>query len=288
MRAIIAARVSTDDQAESGNGINAQLDACRAWAARQGCPVVGPFLDEGISGAAPLDKRPGLLLALAEVGKGDVLLVAKRDRLGRDVVIVATIEAMVRARGGRVISAAGEGTEGDAPADALMRMLIDSFAVYERLVIKARTKAALDAKARRGERTGKVPIGRLLVDDGRRSKAGRPLALIESLAELATIDLIRELRSQGLGPRPIARELTARGIPTKEGGALWAHTTIIRILKRLDAEPTHRTDEGHPCPPAPHARRPASPSPTNSATPSTATGAQPTPSPEKPGSITPA
>src|SRR4051794_6445675 len=106
MRAIIALRVSTDDQADAGNGMNAQLDACRAWAAREGRPVVGPFLDEGVSGAAPLDKRPGLMGALAEVGKGDVLLFAKRDRLGRDPFVIAMIEAAARCAGGRVVSAA--------------------------------------------------------------------------------------------------------------------------------------------------------------------------------------
>ncbi len=230
MRAVAYLRVSTDDQADAGNGLNAQRDACAAAALREGRPLVGPFADEGVSGAAPLDKRPALMLALAEVGRGDVLLVAKRDRLGRDPFLVAMIEAAVKRVGGRVVSAAGEGTDGDGPTDILMRRIVDAFAEYERLVIKARTKAALGAKARRGERTGKVPLGFDLVDDGRRSRDGRPLALVENHAERATLDLIIALAASGLGPRAIARELTARAIPTKSGSTGWAHSTVVRIL----------------------------------------------------------
>lgn len=238
MRAIVYLRVSTDDQADAGNGLNAQRDSCAAVARREGRETAGPFADEGISGAAALDKRPALMQALAEVGKGDILLVAKRDRLGRDPFIVAMIEAAVKRAGGRVVSAAGEGTDGDGPTDVLMRRIVDAFAEYERLVIKARTKAALGAKSRRGERVGAVPLGRDLVDDGRRSKQGLPLGLVDNPTELATLDLIRDLAGRGLGARAIARELTARGIPPKQGGDRWSHTSIVRILARLASEPS--------------------------------------------------
>lgn len=247
MRAVAYLRVSTDDQADAGNGLNAQRDACAAHAARIGAEPVGPFADEGVSGAAPLDKRPALMLALAELGPGDVLLVAKRDRLGRDPFVVAMIEAAARRSGGRVASAAGEGTDGDGPTDVLMRRIVDAFAEYERLVIKARTKAALGAKAKRGERVGTIPLGFDLADDGRRSKEGRPLALVENAAEIRTLALIRELAGSGLGPRAIARELTAQGIPTKAGGRSWSHTTIIRILPRVAAP------DGPSAPPIMHA-----------------------------------
>lgn len=239
-RALVVARVSTDDQAEAGNGVNAQLDSCKAWAAREGLELLGPFLDEGVSGAAPLDKRPGLMAALAELRPGDVLLVAKRDRLGRDPFVIAMIEAAVKRGGGRVVSAAGEGTDGDGPTDVLMRRIVDAFGEYERLVIKARTKAALGAKSRRGERVGTVPYGFALVDDGRRSMADLPLGLVADPAELETLGTIRGLRDAGMGPRGIARELTRRAIPTKGGAVAWSHTTIIRILARLDA-PTPAT-----------------------------------------------
>ena len=51
-----------------------------------------------------------------------MLLVARPDRIGRDVITVAMIERLVAKRGARLISAAGEGTESDDPAGVLMRL----------------------------------------------------------------------------------------------------------------------------------------------------------------------
>jgi DNA invertase Pin-like site-specific DNA recombinase len=232
MKSVFYRRVSTDDQAESKAGLQAQFDACSTYAQREGLEIAGEFSDEGISGAAPLDKRPGLLDALALIGPGDILLVAKRDRLGRDPIITALIEAAVNRQGGRVVSAAGEGTDGDDPTSVLMRRIVDAFSEYERLVIKSRTRAALAAKRKRGQRTGSVPIGSMLVDDGARSKTDRPLALVTNPAEVATMTLIRELKNSGLTLRQIAAELDRREISTKKGGPRWSASTVASILNR--------------------------------------------------------
>ena len=61
----------------------------------------------------------------------------------------------------------GEGTEGDEPTNVLMRRIVDAFAEYERLIIAARTRAALQAKIRRGHRCGKVRFGYDLAADGK-------------------------------------------------------------------------------------------------------------------------
>jgi hypothetical protein len=79
------------------------------------------FVDAGTSGKLGIEDPPVLLEAVAALRRGDVLLVAKRDRIGRDVIAVAMIERLVAKRGARVISAAGEGTESDDPAGLLMR-----------------------------------------------------------------------------------------------------------------------------------------------------------------------
>jgi DNA invertase Pin-like site-specific DNA recombinase len=223
-RAVLYLRVSSDEQAQSGAGLNAQLDACRAHAGRSGWEPAGPFADEGISGAAGLDKRPGLLDAITTLGAGDVLLVAKRDRLGRDPIAVAMIEAAVARQGARVVSAAGEGTDDDGPTSILMRRIVDAFAEYERLVIKARTRAALAAKRARGERTGKVRFGDDLADDGR--------TLTPNEAERELIATIRWMRAEGMSLRAIAAKLTTDGVPTKEGKTRWNHNTVARILGR--------------------------------------------------------
>lgn len=91
MQAVAYLRVSTDEQADSRAGLEAQADSCRRYASGLGAELIGPFADEGVGGASGLDKRPGLLQAIGELQKGDILLVAKRDRLGRDPIVVAMI-----------------------------------------------------------------------------------------------------------------------------------------------------------------------------------------------------
>ena len=229
---IAYSRVSTDEQSESRAGLDAQLDACRAHAVRAGGEMIGPFSDEGVSGAAPLDARPGLIEALALVGPGDVLIVAKRDRLGRDPIITAMIEAAVIRQGGRVVSAAGEGTDDDTPTSILMRRIVDAFAEYERLLIKARTRAALQAKHRRGQRTGGVPLGFALADDGQRSKSGNLVGLVVDPGQVATMRLVRQLRSEGRSLREVAAELDRRGITPQKGAQRWHHASVAKILDR--------------------------------------------------------
>lgn len=224
MRAILYLRVSTDEQAESGLGLEAQAQSCRQFAERQGLPTVGPFADEGVSGAAALDDRPGLMAALGELKRGDALLVAKRDRLARDPIVTAMIEAAAKRKGARVVSAAGEGTESDNPTDVLMRRIVDAFAEYERLLIAGRTRSALQAKIRRGQRCGRVRFGFDLAADGK--------TLVANDVEQHTLALIRDLRDSGWTLRAIAAELTARGAATKEGKARWSYSTVQRILER--------------------------------------------------------
>jgi DNA invertase Pin-like site-specific DNA recombinase len=141
-------RVSTQEQAGSGLGLDAQQTAIQAVARRMGLPLAETFTDAGVSGGLPLEQRPGLLAALDALKKGDVLLVAKRDRLGRDVLNVAMFERLAERKGARIVSAAGEGTDQNDPTSRLMRQIVDSFAEYERAIIRARTRAALAVKRR--------------------------------------------------------------------------------------------------------------------------------------------
>jgi DNA invertase Pin-like site-specific DNA recombinase len=216
-------RVSTNAQAESGAGLDAQEDACTRTAGT----LAAVFRDEGVSGSTGLEKRPALLEAIAALGRGDVLMVAKRDRLGRDPLVVAMIESAVKRKGARIASAAGEGTDSDSPSDVLMRRMVDAFAEYERLIIGARTKAALGAKKARGERTGSVPYGYRLAADGKRIEPDE--------TEQAALRLVRMLRESGTAYRAIARELTGRGYVPR-GGASWHPQTIKNIAEAVHGQ----------------------------------------------------
>ncbi len=219
-RAYAYLRVSTDAQADSGLGLEAQRSAIDTAAARHQLAVVDVFTDAGLSGALELEDRPGLFAAVNALKRGDVLLVAKRDRLGRDVVAVAMLERLVARKGARILSAAGEGTEGTDAASMLQRRILDAFGEYERLIIGQRTKAALKAKRDRGERAGNLPFGYQLGADGQ--------TLDVNTDEQRVIGLLRELRTAGYTLRQIADELNRQGFTTRRGTA-WRHQYVAAL-----------------------------------------------------------
>jgi site-specific DNA recombinase len=206
--AVAYLRVSTDEQ---HLGPEAQRAAIIAWATREGVTIVAWHTDAGVSGAAEIADRPALLTAIADlfVHRAGLFVVAKRDRLARDVMAAAMIERMTTDAGAQVASAAGEGTGGNDPSAVLMRTLVDAFAQYERGVIAARTKAALAVKSARGECVGTAPYGWTADDAG---------VLVVNVAEQAVIARVRALHVSGLSIRAIVAALTAEGVRTRSGG----------------------------------------------------------------------
>jgi site-specific DNA recombinase len=213
-------RVSTDEQAL---GPKAQRTAIERWAAAHGATVVAWHSDLGVSGGTPIDQRPGLLAALDALGVHSAghLVVAKRDRLARDVLIAAMTEQLVRRRGAQITSAGNGAENGDAPEAQLMRSMIDAFAQFERALIRQRTKAALDQKRARGERVGSVPWGYQVASDG--------ITLEPNTAEQETIAEARRLQDDGWSQREITRALNAGGRRSRAGGQL-ALSQVQRML----------------------------------------------------------
>lgn len=223
--AIAYVRVSTAGQAESGAGLAAQRQAIETFAKRHGLTITAWHEDAGVSGAAPVEDRPGLLAALADLRRGDTMIVAKRDRIARDTLTALTIERTVGRRKATIMSADGVGN-GSGAADEFMRSIMDAAAAFERGLIRQRTRAALAAKRRAGERTGEVPFGWSLGEDGR---------LVENAAEQTVLANIKACRDAGMSLRQIAAILTEANIPTKKGGVAWSHNTIASILTRAAA-----------------------------------------------------
>lgn len=224
MAAIGYIRVSTDAQGESGAGLDAQRASIAAFAKKAGLDLVAIHEDAGVSGAAGLEDRPGLIAAVAQLRKGDSLIVAKRCRLGREQMAVLMIEKAVTKRGAVIASADGVGN-GDDPSARFMAAIIDAAAAYERNLIRCRTKAALAAKRSKGERVGQIPFGW-------KDEAGR---LVPVASEQTVLVRIHECRQAGLSLRAIATILNEEGIITRQGGTKWYASTIKSILDRAAA-----------------------------------------------------
>ncbi len=222
----IYCRVSPSDNAEHGVSIRTQEDLCRAFADRQGWPVATVRRDQGVSGGLPLGERPGLQACIEGLAKGDVLLVLRRDRLFRtDPYDAAVIERAIAAKGARVVSTQGEGTASDSPSEIFLRRILDAKGENERLLIRQRTREALANKRAAGERTGQVPYGWRLADDG--------VHLERADEDDAPAELARRLRAEGLSLRKVAAALTAAGHRPKMGGEKWADSSVRRILGEM-------------------------------------------------------
>jgi DNA invertase Pin-like site-specific DNA recombinase len=160
-------RVSTDDQ---GAGLAAQKQAVLAAGVDERHLVV----DEGISGTK--FDRPGLNRIMTEMRRGDVLVCAKLDRLGRSVYGVLGLFKKLEELGVEV-KVLHENIDTTTPAGKLMRNMLLTMAEFERDMISHRTKIALAEIKRTG-------IGK----DGTPKTIGRPQALSEEeRAELQTL-----------------------------------------------------------------------------------------------------
>jgi len=72
-------------------------------------------------------------LAALKEHNASVLLVAKRDRLARDVLVAAMVERLAERTGARVVAADGT-AEGDGPEAVLMRRIVDALVHVDTIV----------------------------------------------------------------------------------------------------------------------------------------------------------
>lgn len=228
MKYVIYLRVSTEEQNKSGLGLDAQRHACMQWIENNGGGQIVEYIDV-VTGTdkkrKELEQRPQLLEALSELEKGDVLIVHKRERMGRDPYVNCMIERIIEKKNAKLISAIGE-MDGDEPHDILMRRIMDAFAEYEALIISTRTKAALARKKAKGERVGHVPYGYRLTETGQ---------IIVCKEEAEILKQMYTYRvNHRLSFREIATRLNNAGYrnrTTKNQEHTWTHGATSRVYQ---------------------------------------------------------
>lgn len=201
-------RVSTEEQADSRAGLEAQRAAILAEAERRGWKLVEVIEDAGYSGKKL--KRPGIQAALdaLQSRRADTLVVAKLDRLSRSLLDFASV--MDRATRERwALVALDLGVDTTSPAGEAMANVLATFAQFERRLIGQRTREALAAKKAQGV------------------KLGRPATVSADV-----VDRAREARNRGHSLRAIAEMLNGEGIPTGQGGRKWYASSVKAILDR--------------------------------------------------------
>ena len=217
--AIAYYRVSTAHQGRSGLGLEAQRDAVQRFAVAEGIAIAAEFTEvETGKGADALDRRPELAAALERARKlKSPVIVAKLDRLSRDVAFIAGLMAH---RVPFVVAELG------VDADPFMLHIYAALAQKERDYISKRTKEALASAKARGVKLGnpRAAEAAVLADAAHRANA-------QQFAE-NVLPIIREIQAAGAKtPRAVAAILNARGVRTARGGA-WFDGTVRNILRR--------------------------------------------------------
>lgn len=218
------ARVSTEEQAENGHGLDVQIARIQAYAQAMGWELAEVITDDGYSGATL--ERPGLQRLLERIQAGEVagVIVAKLDRLSRSLRNLLNVYADYFEATGTGLVSVAEQFDTNTPAGRLFFKLVGSFAEYERDVITERTASGRKAKASKGGYAGGgAPIGY------KAERGSKGLALDEEKA--AAVRRAFELAAQGLSCRRIAEVLNQEGHTTAQG-APFTHVQVSRILQR--------------------------------------------------------
>lgn len=218
MQYITYLRVSTDRQGKSGLGLEAQRKAVADHVAGKG-EIATEYVE--IESGKKSD-RPQLARALAEAKRiGAVLLIAKLDRLARNVAFIANL-----------LEAGVEIAAADMPeANRFLLHVMAAVAEHEAQAISDRTRAALAAAKARGVALGWSMPGRAEEQRHAARKGAERNARKADQHAANVLPVIRQIAARGASLRQIADELNTRGIKTARGG-LWYAATVRNVMAR--------------------------------------------------------
>ena len=207
-------RVSTDRQGASGLGLEAQRNAVQHYA--NAGQLAAEYTE--VESGKKHTNRPQLLAALQECRRRKAtLLIAKLDRLGRNVAFISAL-----------MDSGAEFVCCDNPhANRLMLHMLAAFAEHEAAAISQRTKAALTAAKTRGVKLGN-PKPLAALDLARAVHVARRPAP-------EVLNIMRGLEGQGMSYRAIARELNRLNIRTGRGCEWFGATIKAAIQQREQA-----------------------------------------------------
>ena len=194
-----------------------QRAAIEGYAKRTGFALVCEFTDAAVSGADPIETRPGFSALLDRIEGNGVRTVIVEDasRFARELVTQELgILALIK-RGVRVLTASGDDlTDSSDPSRVMMRQIAGSFAQYEKTRLVAKLRAA---RERRRVATGKC--------EGRKSWAEINPELVRQAKRLRR----RSPKGGQRSLRDVAAELTKLGF-VNERGLEFSASSVASIL----------------------------------------------------------
>jgi site-specific DNA recombinase len=228
-RAILYARMFTDEQARSGYSLAQQLEALREHAAREGYEVLEEVVDPGQSGASL--ERPGMdrVRDLVAAGNVAVVLAQDRDRFAREPAYHYLLKREFEEQGTKIRALNDRGD--DSPEGELTDGILDQLGKFERAKTAERTRRGRLKKAREGKIVaGPVPNYGYRFDT---TKDG--YVVYES--EMSVVRRIcRMVGVDGLSLHAVANALDREGVLTAKGGKHWD----VRVIKNCIVDDVYK------------------------------------------------
>lgn len=220
MNAVIYARYSSFGQREES--IEGQLKICREYAKVNGYAVLEEYVDRAKS--ATSDNRAGFqrMIADAERGLFDAVLVYQFDRFARNRQDSVLYKAKLKSYGVRVVSARESISED--PSGALLEGMLEAMAQF--------FSDDLAQKIKRGQQTnaehcryngGPVPLG-YRVDEAKRFQVDESAALV--------VKMVFDMHANGATVKQIVEELNEAGMRTQKGKP-FAPNSLQKILRNV-------------------------------------------------------
>jgi putative DNA-invertase from lambdoid prophage Rac len=138
-------------------------------------------VEETISGSSAAGQRKGFQRLLDRLERGDVLVVSKLDRLGRDVVDVVTTVSKLAAIGVKVHCLQLGGADLTSAAGRMTMNVLASVAQFERDLLIERTQSGLQRAWAEGKKSGR----RATLSDDQRGAVLAALEAGETVSALA-------------------------------------------------------------------------------------------------------
>ncbi|MBK8221896.1 MAG: recombinase family protein [Candidatus Obscuribacter sp.] len=166
-------RVSTADQSPKNQALEIKAAGFKVESRR--------LIEENISGSVAATERPGFMKLVDRMEKGDVLVVTKLDRLGRNAMDVRATVELLAGHGVRVHCLALGGVDLTSAAGKMTMQVIAAVAEFEKDLLVERTKSGIARARATGKQFGRPPS----LDQAERKAVLKRLRAGVAVAEVA-------------------------------------------------------------------------------------------------------
>jgi len=222
MRIAIYVRVSTNEQAQEGYSIAAQVSLLKDYSRVTQNTVIKVYQDAGISGKNIKD-RPALCELLKDAGTNtfDLVLVWKLSRLSRSLMdLLSIVDTLNKYKVS--FQSYSEKFDTSTPMGKMLLQMLGSIAEFERNTIIDNVKMGMNERFKQGHSKGSIPYGY--------KYENKKAIIVPEQAEIVQHVFTTYINSSGNCLTALAEDLNARGVRTKPGG-LWQRTTIRDMIQ---------------------------------------------------------